>query len=367
MRRKCPSKLSSIASLETADWPEADRRLFDVPDRTDDPFAKPSPTAGWSQPYRDTVQPANTYWLGFNKQCHPERLSWPPAARFTVDAIARFETILATNGVSTMSRVSYLARLLALARAANPSEDWSWFAEGVKRLRSMATPTRPKPIVDAKDIFGHGVDLMEQAMADEHADDVTRAIAFRNGLMLAFWIARPLRLRNFAALDINKHLQISDETITIVVPGEQVKNRRSMDPAVPDFLCPYLRLYLLVVRPLIPGSARHSGLWAAETGRPLASGSLYHYLRRITYERFGVALHPHSMRHSAGTSIALTTPLHAKITMSLLEHSRLATGSHYYNAATTVAAQRKFVAHLQCLRKQWKMKYQTRRTGRGEC
>lgn len=362
MPRFCSIKKTRFAGLPVSEWPEADRALFQVESRVDDPFAPTPPMAAFSESFRQSIARVNAIWLAFLHHAYPQCLDRQSFERLTPDAVAAFDRTLAADGLADFTRLFYLERLFALATATAPKTDWGWFNAAIRKLRHQAKPVRPKPVVEIVRIFELGISLMNEVLAGSSLTEIRAARRYRDGLILALWAARPLRLKNFAGLDIDRHLFINGDAVTIRIPAEEVKNGLTDERLVPEVLCPYLQRYLSEFRPRIPGAQSHRKLWASAQPRSMTPVAVANILKRLTRDRLGIAIRAHGVRHSAGTSIAVSTPIEAKIAMAVLGHSQLATGSKYYNMATSVDAQRKATANLRSLHK--RLRAQKRRRAR---
>jgi len=351
MPRFCSMKKTRYTSVPISEWPEADRALFRVESVVDDPFAPVPPMAAFKEGRRQSIERVNAIWLAFLRDTDPERLDQPPQARITADPVAAFERCLAEDGLADFTRLYYLERLRALAGAAAPQTDWSWFDAAFRKLRRSAKPVRHKPVVEIGQILRLGIELMDEARAGGGLSEFRAARQYRDGLILAFWSARPLRLKNFAGVDIDLHLHFDGDVITVQIPGEEVKNGMTDERVVPEALAPYLRDYLNEIRSKLPGAGSHRKLWASALRRPMSPAGVAAVIKRLSRNRLGVRLSPQNVRHSAGTSIAIATPTKAKIAMAVLCQRRLATASTYYNMATSIDAQRQTTANLLAVRK----------------
>jgi integrase len=74
-------------------------------------------------------------------------------------------------------------------------------------------------------------------------------------------------------------------------------------------------------------------------------------IMRLTKERLGFAINPHSFRTAAATSIAFEAPEKVLITKEILGHSTMRTSEAYYNLAQAVEASRRHQDHVGSLRR----------------
>jgi integrase/recombinase XerD len=166
-----------------------------------------------------------------------------------------------------------------------------------------------------------------------------RAVAYRDGLIVALLAARPLRRRNFATLELGRHLARAGEGWRIVVPGEETKTGRPLDLLFPEVLMPALERYLAVHRPVLamqPGRGRGkagAALWLSAEGGPLSEVMLGYLVKERTRAAFGRAINPHLFRDAAATSLAIEDPARVRIAAQVLGHTAFATTERHYNLA----------------------------------
>jgi len=68
------------------------------------------------------------------------------------------------------------------------------------------------------------------------------AVRYRDGLMIALWAFIPLRRKNFAALEIGRHLLREGDSWFVIIPREEAKTGTPIEFAVPESLESYLDL-----------------------------------------------------------------------------------------------------------------------------
>jgi integrase/recombinase XerD len=82
-----------------------------------------------------------------------------------------------------------------------------------------------------------------------------RYLYYRDGLLIAFMSAWPLRRRSIAALTVTRHLEFDAAGVSILLFPEDTKSKRAESFRVPDDLLPFLLCYLKEIRP------RHMIVW----------------------------------------------------------------------------------------------------------
>src|SRR4029077_17104972 len=98
---------------------------------------------------------------------------------------------------------------------------------------------------------------------------------FRNGLMVALLAYCPIRLKNFAALEIGRSFVNVDGTWWIVLTAAEKKEKREDERAVPEELKASMERYLQIYRRVLArGTAETDALWLAMDGKPMSYASM---------------------------------------------------------------------------------------------
>jgi integrase len=181
---------------------------------------------------------------------------------------------------------------------------------------------------------------MTRAEAAEDHTPRQRAVGYRNGLAIALLAARPLRLKNLAALELDRHLVRAGQGWRLVIPGAETKTGRPLELPFPEVLVPALERYVEVHRPVLAAAEGRRGqgqagaaLWLSPTGGPLSAGTLAFHITERTRAAFGRAVNPHLFRDCAATSLALEDPEHVRIAAQVLGHGSFRTTERHYNLA----------------------------------
>jgi integrase len=207
---------------------------------------------------------------------------------------------------------------------------------------------------------------MQDAHQSEDLSHRARAVAFRDGLVIALLAFRPLRLRNFASLQLGYHLHRTFNGYRIEIPGEETKTGRAIEKVVPEEIEPWLELYLNIYRPLLLKGNANAHLWISKDGLPYSPRKLGERVAEITERRLGVRIPPHFFRDCAATTVATADPEHVRIIAPLLDHSTPVTAELYYNHARAIEAGRTHQQNLRQLRQRLApVKRRTARNGKG--
>ncbi len=327
--------------MPIAEWPAKDRRAWDAALADGGLLKDAGPAARWRQGTRDRVAQSYGRFLGYLKFIGRLDRAAGTEDRVTRDGVIAYARQLQRQcaSVTVHGYVLNLERSLAVMA---PDDDWAWLRRLAARLKARARPTRDKRrwVVPAEELADLGHRLMESALDPEGLRPVRRAVRFRDGLMIALLIARVLRLRSFTGLAIGQHLVPVKDGYRITLAPDDTKNGRHYEAPVPEWLGPYMDIYLEQMRPVLLGKRCSDRLWITVTGADMSDSYLYHRLRRVTARELGRPINPHLFRDCATTSRAIDDPAHIRAMQPVLGHTTMRTCETHYNQAKAIEASR---------------------------
>jgi integrase len=158
--------------------------------------------------------------------------------------------------------------------------------------------------------------------------------------MIALLAFCPIRLTNFAALEIGQTFKEIHGKWWIALPSISTKSRRPDDRPVPAQLNPYIDAYLSQSRPILVGSRPPTNvLWiSSTTGRPMTTKNLGTLISKITLETIGVDVSPHLFRTAAASTAAAYGGKTPHLASALLNHRDPRVTEEHYNRAGSVSA-----------------------------
>ncbi len=331
-------------SLPYARWPAPDRRAWQAAFTPGDIFDDHGQGVRLSATSRRNYEVGYTRWLGFLSRRDPAALSMTPPARVTQARITAFTTELA-EGRKPITVYNLVRNLHAALSIMYPAMGWDWLHPLIRQWHRRITPRSSAPMIDCARLFELGLDLM--AANRPHVAESPRARQrFRDGLIIAFLAARPLRRRSRAALAAGRTLRRVGETWMIVLGPEHTKTREPLEFPFPRTLVADLDFYLAEVRPRFPGAERHVGLWATAFGTAMSGDALHETIANRTREAFGRPVGPHEFRRAAATTIAIHRPDEVGAAQHLLGHRHPSTTRDYYILAGNLQAAK---AHQEAL------------------
>lgn len=339
--RRCADAMAAPPlSMRFRDWPLVDQTVWErILGGTQRCTALDGPPlAEWSQRHVAVARLDYGRWLRWLMSIGRLEPNVPPAKRLTADlmrgfigaecARCRWSTIATTIG-----------NLLGVAVSIDPASDLAWMRElhGRLKRRARREDRRPRHIAHAHALYGLGLDAMAGArdVGSDQSQD------FRDGLMVAMLAAAPIRISNFAALTIGRHVLRRGDAWHLELAASETKTRQADTWPLPAKLSDPLRFYVERVRPCLLTQSRAASdrLWIADNGRPMSANSIRKAIKRLTEAAFGAPILPHSFRHSAATSFVQELPERAAEAPAILGHrSGRTTERHYILGQHELAA-----------------------------
>ena len=343
-------------AVPLAEWPVQDQALWQAALQPGSPFDNDGIAFGWSDATRHMAVEGYGRWLGWLARQGLLDHEAHPAARAGKERLRAY----AAHMAQTLAPITVATRLQMAAealRAMVPEQDWRFVSQAVGRMRATAVPVRNKRdrLRSPQEIVAIGSELM--AMGDDPASGppLDRAVAYRDGLMLALLALRPVRRSNFASICLGQHLKRRGDGWWLMFEAKETKTGRLFESPFPGQLECELVHYLEVVRPLLlsraPGSGATSGLWVSKQGAQLTSFGVAKVIRWRTEAAFGMAMGPHLFRDCAATEIAVSAPEQVALIRPVLGHTTLATSEKHYNLASSLEAARRYAKTTAALRR----------------
>src|SRR5262249_40690366 len=126
------------------------------------------------------------------------------AVLVTPDRVARFVAELQAR-VGSVTVQGSIYKLRRMAQLLAPQCDYDWLVEIENDLALIMQPESKAPrLVYANVAVEAGMTLMAEAEAATHRSTLARARQFRDGLIVALLAFHSIRLKNFAALEIDR-------------------------------------------------------------------------------------------------------------------------------------------------------------------
>ena len=173
--------------------------------------------------------------------------------------------------------------------------------------------------------------------------ELKRACQFRNGLMIALLASHPIRLKNFAVLELGRTFRRVENDWWIVLPAAETKELRQDERKVDPSLLPGVETYLQNYRPVLNrGKCDHTFLWSSSYGGPMSYNGIERIIKATTRASTGVDVSPHLFRTSAASTVAVFDSRNPGLAAALLHHSDSAVTEKHYNRAKSINATQSF-------------------------
>jgi integrase len=325
--------------LPVHEWPDADRRAWDDACR---PGArlKPGGAASYlAQVSRDDFARRYGAFLGFLQRSGRLERGAAAAAQVTLRNVEAYVADL-TPRVRSVTIWNCVYKLRRAAQLLAPTADFSWLAEIEKDLALVMEPrSKLDRLVLTERLVEAGLTWVAEAQTFASTDPA-RARGVRNGLMIALLALCPIRLKNFATLEIGQTFKEVQGNWWIALPSITTKSRRRDERPVPAWLNRLIEVYLNQSRPILLGSRLPTNaLWiSSTTGQRLTTKNLGTLISKITLETVGVDVSPHLFRTAAASTAAAHGGNTPHLASALLNHTDPRVTEEHYNRATTVSA-----------------------------
>jgi site-specific recombinase XerD len=262
----------------------------------------------------------------------------PAGAQVTTENVDAYVVELKgrVNSVTVYGSIQKLRRFVQLIA---PDRDLDWLIEIERQLFSEMRPRSKWGRVVYTDVLEDaGLKLMAEAENSKRRK-LTRARLFRNGLMITLLARCPIRLKNFAALEIGRSFLNVDGTWWIVLTAAETKEKREDERPVPEEFANSVERYLNVYRPILAmGNDAGSALWLAINGNPMSYASMGELITEITKTTLGINVNPHLFRSAGVTTLATRAGDKPHAGGALLHHRPGPAAQENYNRASCLSA-----------------------------
>lgn len=293
-------------------------------------------------------------WLQWLITSDAEAITLPPARRGTLPRMSAWLQNL--SHTRPMTRLMFIDGVLRILSAADPTQDWSGqrkLKTGLKRAAGRGDRDRKLGrVLSSEVLFKAGMSLAT-GHAEAAPTPLRRMMYLRDGTMIAMLALMPMRRRAFAGLRIGTSLYVTADTMTVALPGDLTKSGQPWEADVPQIVEPLLRRYVNEARPFFMerGQQQHDVLWVGRTGAQLKQDALSPRIAEQTLKLTGRRIPPHFFRDAAATTLARSSPEHAKLIRPILAHASFGTAEHHYIHAQTIEAGRDYAALIDLKRK----------------
>jgi integrase len=334
-------------SLPVNEWPAAHRQVWEEICRPGLRLRRGGAASRYAEVSREDFARRYGAFLGFLQRSGLLDPSSAPAAQVTPQNIDLYIAELKER-VRSVTIWNCIYKLRMAARLLDPNGDFAWLSEIEQDLALVMEPrSKFDRVVLAERLVEAGLTLVTEAEASSRYP-FRRAIGIRNGLLIALLAVCPIRIKNYAALEIGSTFKEEQGAWWITLPYGSTKTDAPDHRPVPDYLNDAVELYLTKSRPVLIGSRpTTNSLWiSSRTGRRYTTKNLGTRISKITLEAIGVDVSPHLFRTAAATTSACYGTDMPYLASAVLGHTDPRVTEEHYIRATTLNAAKDYAAIL---------------------
>jgi site-specific recombinase XerD len=328
----------SVRSLPIDLWPIADRAAWEQACRPSVRLKRGGAASHMRSVTQNILAKRCGYFFDF--LLRSGRLDSHAAAgeQITLDNVEAYMAELKRR-VSSVTVYGSIQKLRRFVQLVAPHRDLDWLMDIERQLYSEMRPHQKWNRVVYTDVLEEaGLKLMAEAETSKRPE-LTRARLFRNGLMIILLARCPIRLKNFAALEIGRSFLNVDGTWWIVLTAAETKEKREDERPVPEEFTDSVERYLKVYRPILArGHDAAAALWVAINGEPMSYASMGELITEITRTTLGINVNPHLFRSAGVTTLATRAGDKPHAGAALLHHRPGPGTQDNYNRASCVTA-----------------------------
>jgi integrase len=321
------------------EWPASHRETWEEICRLGLRLRKGGAASRYAEVSREDFARRYGAFLGFLQRSGLLDPSAGPAAQVTPQNVELYIAEL-KGRVRSVTVWNCIYKLRMAARLLNPKTDVAWLSEIEQDLALVMEPrSKFDRVVLAERLVQAGLTLVTEAEAFARYP-FERAIGIRNGLIIALLAVCPIRIKNYAALQIGTTFKEEQGNWWITLPYGSTKTEDADQRPVPDYLNDAVELYLAESRPALIGSRpATNALWiSSRTGRRYTTKNLGTQISKITVETIGVDVSPHLFRTAAATTSACYGTDMPYLASAVLGDTDRVTEEHYIRTTTLNAA-----------------------------
>jgi site-specific recombinase XerD len=352
LKKEETGEAGQVRSLPKELWPLADRTTWEAACRPGVRLTRGGAASHMRSVTQNDLAQRYGYFLDFLSRSGQLDPQAEAGAHVTVQNVEQYVEELKKR-VSSVTVYGSIQKLRRVTQLIAPEWELAWLMEIERELLS---PMRPKSkwdrVVLGEVISEAGLTLIAEAELAVQLPKLTRARLVRNGLMLALLAQYPIRLKNFAALELGRSIVKVDDTWWILLTAAETKEKRADERPIEDEIEKALDKYLEVYRPILcRGTTNTNALWLGIDGTAMAEYSIREVITETTRSTLGVAISPHLFRTSASTTAAIHAGDKPHLGSAILHHSHPTVTLENYNRASSISAGRAYREIIQQFRR----------------
>jgi integrase len=246
-----------------------------------------------------------------------------------------------TARVGSVTVQGSICKLRRACELVDPTCDMSWLADIEKDLALVMRPrSKADRWVVTEVLVEAGLTLIAEAENSRRMSKLGQARQVRNGLMVAMLAMHPIRLKNFADLEIGRNFVEIKGSWWIVLSASETKEGRPDERRIDDLLQPALDRYLKKYRPFLAGADQSTtALWLSSNDSvSMSYAGVERVLTETTRTTVGIAVSPHLFRTAIASSAAIHGGANPHLASALLHHTDSHVTEAHYNRASSISA-----------------------------
>ena len=335
-----PSEKARIRSLPIEFWPEADRKAWMSACQPSQRLKRGGAGSHLKPITLSDLERRYGYFLDFiNRRglLDPNKAAGGHVTPENVDTYLE-ELTVRVGSVTVQGSICKLRRACELV---DPTCDMSWLADIEKDLALVMRPrSKADRWVLTEVLVEAGLTLIAEAENSRKMSKLGQARQVRNGLMVAMLAMHPIRLKNFADLEIGRNFVEIKGSWWIVLSASETKEDRPDERRIDDLLQPALDRYLKKYRPFLAGADQSTAaLWlSSNDGASMSYAGVERVLTETTRTTVGIAVSPHLFRTATASSAAIHGGANPHLASALLHHTDAQVTEAHYNRASSISA-----------------------------
>jgi integrase len=335
---------ANIRSLPLQLWPAADKHAWEAACRPSARMRRGGIGSHLKPITRNDLARRYGYFLDFLSRSGWLDMNAGPGAHVTPEYVEPYLAELKER-VSSVTVYGSICKLRRTAQLIAPDRDLGWLTEIESDLAfDMRPRSKRDRLVLTEVLIQAGLTLIAEAETTARLTRLARARMVRNGLMVALLACCPIRLKNFAALEIGRSIVEVDGAWWIVLTGSETKEARPDERPVPDFLTQKITRYIKTYRPTLARSDDVSNaMWlTSDYGTPMTNASVGEAITETARSTVGVMVSPHLFRMAAASTAAVYGGSTPNLASAILHHFDNSVTEAHYNRATSMSAARAY-------------------------
>jgi hypothetical protein len=344
---------NKVRSLPLDQWPEADRSAWAAACRPAERLRRGGVASHMKNITRGDLVRRYGYFLDHVQRSEGLDRNAKAASYVTPDRVDRFIAELQAR-VSSVTVYGSIYKLRRMAQLLALGQDFTWLTEIEKDLALVMQPrSKFDRLVYSNVLLEAGMTLMAEAESATRRSTLACARQFRNGLMVALKALHPIRLKNFAALEIGRSFKKVNNSWWIVLSASETKEKREDERPLDPCLSPWVVRYLNVHRPVLARTDdAPASLWlSSNDGSAMTYLAVEKVISKTTLATVGIDISPHLFRTAGASTAAVYAGSTPHLASGLLHHIDPTVVDEHYNRASSLSATQSYAALINTLRR----------------